>query len=236
MAALSPSSPDTAHGADHLVAAQDVNEFPASKLAAAVAMNHAPGDIIAARHRTTEGLGGQAGLHPRVDGVADDAVGEHVFDRTDVELALAGPVFSNVGQPQLIWRIGGEIPADQIVMDRWADLAILAALALAERTPPTVVRADPPRGPLGHRLPGIAGFGDQEAVAKLRVIAVGVEQSVGSVGGGQLGVGDRVGQPAVVGLAGELEHPARHRHGDPVGGELFHERVKPFPGRFDCDK
>lgn len=44
------------------------------------------------------------------------------------------------------------------------------------------------------------------------------------------------GQPAVVGLAGELEYPAHHRHGDSVGGEPFHERVKPFPGRFDCDK
>jgi hypothetical protein len=38
-----------------------------------------------------------------------------------------------------------------------------------------------------------------------------------------LGVGDGIGSPAVVGLAGELEYPARHRDGDPVGGELVHE-------------
>jgi hypothetical protein len=180
MAALSPAAPTPAHGADHVVVAQGVNEFPAPKLAAAVTMNHAAGDIATARHRTTEGLGGQSGLHPRVDGVADDAVREQVFDRTDVELALAGAVFSNVGQPQLIWRVGGEITADQIVMDGWADLAVLAALALAERAPPTIGRADPPCGPLGHRLPGIAGLGDQEAVAELRVIAVGVEQGIGT--------------------------------------------------------
>jgi hypothetical protein len=43
---------------------------------------------------------------------------------------------------------------------------------------------------------------------------------------GVFSVGDRVGQPAVVGLAGELEYPARLRHGNPVGGELLHERVE----------
>jgi len=40
------------------------------------------------------------------------------------------------------------------------------------------------------------------------------------VGLGDLGVGHWVGPPAVVGLAGELEYPARHRDGNPVGGEL----------------
>src|SRR4051794_32985381 len=45
-----------------------------------------------------------------------------------------------------------------------------------------------------------------------------------------------VGEPAVVGLAGDIEDPARHRDGDPVGGELTDERVHPFPGRFACDR
>src|SRR6185369_9157251 len=48
--------------------------------------------------------------------------------------------------------------------------------------------------------------------------------------------GDGVGTPAVVRLAGELEYPARHRDGNPVGGELSYERVEPFPGRLACDK
>src|SRR5699024_1840209 len=47
---------------------------------------------------------------------------------------------------------------------------------------------------------------------------------------------DRGGQPSVVGLAGELQHPARQRDGDAVGGELTHERVEPFDGRFACDR
>lgn len=75
-------------------------------------------------------------------------------------------------------------------------------------------------------------------VSELRVVAVGVEQCVGPVRFNEFSVGDRISQPAVVvvRLAGELENPARHRNGYAVGGELFHERVEPFPGRFDCDR
>ena len=79
--------------------------------------------------------------------------------------------------------------------------------------------------------PASRGFLDEVAVAELRIIAVGVEQGVGPLRLQIFGVSDRVSQPAVVGLAGELEYPARHRHGDSVGGELFHERVESFPGR-----
>ena len=50
-----------------------------------------------------------------------------------------------------------------------------------------------------------------------------------------LTVGDGVGQPPVVGLAGELENPADHRDRDPVSGELLRDRVEPFPDRFACD-
>lgn len=50
------------------------------------------------------------------------------------------------------------------------------------------------------------------------------------------GAGDRGGEPPLAGLASELEDPTRHRDGDPVVGELFHEWVDPFPGRFACDR
>jgi len=33
-------------------------------------------------------------------------------------------------------------------------------------------------------------------------------------------------------LAGELQDPARHRHGIPSAASFTHERVEPFPGRF----
>ena len=71
-------------------------------------------------------------------------------------------------------------------------LAILPAL-LPERGPPAQLGADLPRGPLGHRLARSAGLVDQEPVAELGVVAVGVEQRVRAIGRGQLGVGDRTG-------------------------------------------
>ena len=66
-----------------------------------------------------------------------------------------------------MWRIGGEVTADPIVVHRWPDFAVLAAL-LAEDTSPAVIRTDPPRGALVHRLPGGAGLLDEIAVAEFR--------------------------------------------------------------------
>src|SRR3546814_4714311 len=56
------------------------------------------------------------------------------------------------------------------------------------------------------------------------------------MGVSELAVTHRLIDPPVVGLAGDLEDPARHRNGDPVVGELSDERVHHFPGRFACDK
>jgi hypothetical protein len=82
---------------------------------------------------------------------------------------------------------------------------------------------------------GVSGFVGEELVAELRVVAVGLEQRVGEVSLGSLAVADRPQEPAVVGLAGELEDPARHRDRGPISGELTDERVDRFPRRFACD-
>jgi len=50
-----------------------------------------------------------------------------------------------------------------------------------------------------HWFADIARFVEEESVAELGVVAVGVGQGVGPVGRGQFGVGDRVREPAVVG-------------------------------------
>ena len=63
-----------------------------------------------------------------------------------------------------------------------------------------------------------------------------VEQRVCAVSLLEFGVGDRVGEPAVVGLAGDLEHPARHRDGDSASGKVTDERVAHFPGRCAWEK
>ena len=65
---------------------------------------------------------------------------------------------------------------------------------------------------------------------------MGLEDGVHEVCVVPLGVGDRVAQPAVVGLTGDLEYPVRHRDGDPVSGKFRDERVDHFPGRFAWDR
>jgi len=110
---------------------------------------------------------------------------------------------------------------------------------LAEHAPPAVGRTDLPRGPISHRLPRLAGFVGQEPVAELEVLTVGVEERVRPVRFGSVGTGDRPREPPVVGLASEVEHPARHRdrhpHKGAGGGQITDERVH-FPGRFACDR
>ncbi len=141
----------------------------------------------------------------------------------------------DVAEPQLVRRICGEVALDEIVVHRRTHFADFSAL-LSEDAPPLIAGADPPGGALGYRLTGVSGLFGQVAVPELRVLVVGVEQGVGAVGLEEFGVGDGVGPRAVVGLAGELEYPARHCDGDPVGGELSYERVEPFPGRFACER
>ena len=145
-------------------------------------------------------------------------------------------MFFNIFHPQHVWCWRGEVAGDEIIVDRGPGLTILAALLLTEHTPPLVIRADPPGGALGHRRPMILGLLAQVAVAELRVVAVGIEQRIRPMRLDKLSVGHRIGQPAIVGLASELQYPARHRHGNPVNGQLCHERVEPFPGRLACDR
>ena len=114
-------------------------------------------------------------------------------------------------------------------------LAVLTAL-LPERGEPLVVATDLPCRPLVHHLAGISRLVDQEAIPVLGIIQVGVQQGVGTIGLDELGPGDLLFPPAVVGLAGELQDPQGHRDGNVVSGELAHERVEPFPGRFACDR
>ena len=75
-----------------------------------------------------------------------------------------------------------------------------------------------------HRLAGLADLLDQVAVSELGVLAVSIEQGVGTVGLDALDLGDGVGQPTVIGLTRELQNPARHRDADPIGGELLTSR------------
>jgi hypothetical protein len=97
-------------------------------------VQHTAGQVSAPSGGVVQRGHGQARLHPRVDGVTDDPVRPSILDRTQVELALGGAVFGDVGQPQVVRALGGEVAFHEVVVHRRPNLAALAPPpALAER-------------------------------------------------------------------------------------------------------
>jgi hypothetical protein len=82
-------------------------------------------DDVACRAAQGDGVrqGGDSELggHPAADGVANDAGRAGVLDRTEVELAPAGRVLGDVGQPEPIGLLGGELP----LVSAWFDTFVL---------------------------------------------------------------------------------------------------------------
>ena len=194
-------------------------------------MKGASGDVAAASGDShLDRSDDEPGLHAAVDGPADDPVRVHVLDGAEVDLAFTRPMLGDVREPQLVRCRRGEVPAHQVVMGWGAGLRALPSLGFAEARPPAVVAADPPHHPIRHL--GVAAVADligQEPIPELGIIAVRVEDRVRQPGLVELAVGEGRVQPPVVGGASKLEYPTRHRHGDPIGGELAHERVhQPF--------
>ena len=78
---------------------QGFQEASGAELRAAVRVHDHSGGPASVGHCHLERVDGDAGLHPGVDRVAHDPVGEHVLDRTQVDLALASAVLGYVGEP-----------------------------------------------------------------------------------------------------------------------------------------
>ncbi len=125
------------------MAGESLVEFPGSELAAPVGAVDAAVDVTAADGSVVERGDGEAGLHPSVDGVADDPVREQVLDGAPVELALGGAVLGDVGEPDLVRSLRGEVSTGQVVAGRGAGLGGLAILRFGEAGPPAVVPTDP---------------------------------------------------------------------------------------------
>ena len=86
----------------------------ASKLASSVGMQDASGDVTAAGNSVAQCVDCDAGLHPGIDRIADDAVREHVLDHEHANLTFKRAMFGNVAQPQLIGLAGGEVALDEV--------------------------------------------------------------------------------------------------------------------------
>jgi hypothetical protein len=97
-----------------------------------------------------------------------------------------------------------------------------------------VDRPDPLLGaqPGDPVLPGgDAAFAEligDEPVAERGIVGVDVVGGVDQVRVVPVTLTDRIGQPLVVGLCGEAQHPAGHRHRDVLGGEFTDQRVDHF--------
>ncbi len=214
---------------------------PASKLAAPIGVQDAAGNLTAASDGVADGVDGQLRGYPIRDRVTDDAVGEHVLDRAAVELALGGgAVLGDVGQPHPVRCVGAEDALHVVIEHRRASLlAFPAPAALRGREDPSL-RAQLPCRPAAHPPPSPPRFVSEVSVAERRIVVMCVVQRVDPIRAEHVGIPDRGVAPPIVGLASELQNPARHRDGDAVRGELRYERVRHFgepPSfRFACDR
>lgn len=79
-------------------------------------MQDAAGDITTAGDSHLDRSDDEAGFHAFVDGPANDPVGEHVFDRAEVDLAFPRPMFRDVAEPLLVRGGGGEVAFHEVVV------------------------------------------------------------------------------------------------------------------------
>jgi hypothetical protein len=145
-------------------------------------------------------------------------------------------VFGDVGEPEAIGLIGTEVSVHEIVVSRGVRLGALAGFLLAENGPPAIGRADLPHGAFAHLEAGVSDLVGEEPIAELGIVTMRIEDGVGQKGLVPFAFRDRARKPPVIGLASDLEDPARHRDGDPVSGQFKDERVDHFGGRFACDR
>ena len=192
----------------------------------AVAVDDGAGGWPAAPAGHLQGVDDQLGAHVVGNRPADHGAAEDVEHRGAVDLALAGGVLGDVGDPQPVGALGDEAALHQILVHRRRRTrsAMLAPVTDAGQAG-------------GAHQPGhpLAAAGHAESQAEL---GVHPRCAVGAAGGG-MHLGDRGGQLFVGHLAGagcpaaplvearsrHPQHPAGHRDVDAVSGELVDQPV-----------
>jgi len=96
-----------------------MDEFARPELATAVRINNRA-HRAALRYSIVERSDRQGRLHSTIDRVPNNPVRPHILDRAQVQLPLIGAMLGDVGQPQLVRILRGELAVDEVVMDRRA--------------------------------------------------------------------------------------------------------------------
>ena len=162
---------------------------------------------------------------PRAQGVANDAVGEDVLERRQVELAGERRMLREVREPELVRCGGREVSLHEIVAHSrsWGLAGNLLPL-LGRRRPDPVLLADPVHAVLADLMTPVLELISQEAIAEGRVVEVQVEQFVGEVSVVPVAHRHRLSEPLVVRLASKAQHPAGQHDGEPLVGQLSDQR------------
>lgn len=164
------------------------------------------------------------------------AATEDVEHGRQIDPALVGGVLGDVGDPQPIRAVGVELPLHGIRPDGLGPLVAPPTPPVDARQPVQAHEAGDPPSP--HRLPTAQ---DQ--------LSVDTPIPVGRSGRG-VDVDDLVQQNRVVDVPGRgpattplveprrrhLQHPARHRHGKPLGSKLADEPEPHFGSTFSLAK
>ena len=107
-----------AHGFSHGMPGQRRDVLSASKLASAIGMQDAPGNVTAAGGSTDLSVDCNVVLHACANQVSDDPSGEHILHRTDIGLPFQSAALRNVAEPQLVGLGIGESPVHEILLHR----------------------------------------------------------------------------------------------------------------------
>src|SRR5438552_1159945 len=162
--------------------------------------------------------------------------GECVHDRGAVQLAPGRGVPGDVGQPQHVRRVGGELPLDQVFLSGGVH-RVLPALAPVDAL--DAVLAHEPPGPLAvHRQaepePQLGGH-PRRPVAAPRFL-VDFLYHLDQLPVLRFPRRFRARCPVVVSRPRRFQHPAGHRDRDTVRGEFMDQRVDYFGRTFSRAK
>jgi hypothetical protein len=114
--------------------------------------------------------------------IANDAVGEHGFDRANTELALTGAVLGEVREPQLVRSISAELSLHEVGMHGRTVLARLPAFLRSCRRDVALLRAQPPHSQLPYLIPEIGELVCDEPIPERRRLGMRIKRSVRQLG------------------------------------------------------